>query len=71
MIQAFWIEGLDAKIEAIEWGGKDDSGVVRYDGYNPFTDSDLGAAPGFGGSGSGFGSRFHGPLSDSSEDWDI
>lgn len=53
VIQSFWISGQPMDIQAIEWGAGSRSGVVQYQGYNPFTDEDFAVTPGFG-SGSQF-----------------
>lgn len=46
LIQAFWVEGMSAKLDFNEWSDKGGS-VIRYEGYDPFTDTDLAASPGF------------------------
>lgn len=53
VIQSFWVSGGNELPEVTEWsaGGYQD-GVIRYRGYDPFTDRDMAAAPGIA---NGFG----------------
>jgi hypothetical protein len=72
VIQSFWIEGQHANIEGVEWGASGQSGgVVRYAGYDAFTDKDLAVTPGFGGSGSNFTVRDFSGNSNPDNGWDL
>lgn len=61
VIQSFWVHQGTEVGEAIPWRNAEDSvgavsgvmgghdgGVIRYDGYDPFTDTDLAQTPGLG-----------------------
>lgn len=61
VIQSFWLEANPPMIEGVEWGGGNGSGIVRYEGYNPFTDDDFG--------GSGVGTFSKPGLGTEWEDW--
>lgn len=71
VIQSFWVEGQVEQMLVQEYAqGANGSGVRQYTGYDPFTDYDLVATPGYGGSGSILAGANYGPYSGGNS-WDL